>query len=382
MDSITQRIDAWQAAGLIDAGTADRLRAAEAEAAPPAKRPEAGSSTLAHVFGPAPTIGEMFAYLGGGFVLAAVEVFVVRLLGEASGPSTMIVATGLMAVLFGLVGFQLRKGDARRRRAAGVAFLLSIAHAAAAGQAMNEVVGLGYPAGGLIGAFLATVAATAFRRLHPALLTQVGLLGALTALVQTGLAFVEGILGPRYDGFGAEETAGLDPIILVGLGAVAWLAFALGLGVLALGEARDAVADPTAGRRAALTRLWAGLTAVGGLALSLTRSDYNPLTGEYGRVIEPWIADVALLILAAILVERAFRREASTFVYAAAVALMIALTDFNFSYITTGLEAGLLGEGLILLAAGFVADRLRRRIGRDEDDDPDPDPALPDPAPA
>ena len=75
--------------------------------------------------------------------------------------------------------------------------------------------------------------------------------------------------------------------------------------------------------------------------------------------MEPWIGDLALLVLAAILVERAFRRDATSFIYAAALGLMIALTDFNLTYLSDTTEVALLFEGLILLAVGFAADRLR-----------------------
>jgi hypothetical protein len=71
-------------------------------------------------------------------------------------------------------------------------------------------------------------------------------------------------------------------------------------------------------------------------------------------------------VLAAILVERAFRRDATSFIYAAALGLLIALTDFNVTYLSNSTEVALLIEGLILLAVGVVADRLRRRIGRDD----------------
>ena len=81
--------------------------------------------------------------------------------------------------------------------------------------------------------------------------------------------------------------------------------------------------------------------------------------------MEPWVGDLALLVLSAILVERAFRRDATSFIYAAALGLMIALSDFNLTYLSDTTEAALLFEGLILLAVGFAADRLRRRIGRD-----------------
>ena len=103
--------------------------------------------------------------------------------------------------------------------------------------------------------------------------------------------------------------------------------------------------------------------------------------------MEPWIGDLALLVLSAILVERAFRRDATSFIYAAALGLMIALTDFNLTYLSGSTEVALLIEGLILLAVGVVADRLRRRIGREDasklsapDVEPSPRDAEPQPA--
>ena len=74
-------------------------------------------------------------------------------------------------------------------------------------------------------------------------------------------------------------------------------------------------------------------------------------------------------------VERAFRRDANTFVYTAALGLMVALSDFNFTYLSSSTELGLLIEGTILLGAGFAADRLRRRIGH-----PAPEPEIAAPA--
>jgi hypothetical protein len=88
--------------------------------------------------------------------------------------------------------------------------------------------------------------------------------------------------------------------------------------------------------------------------------------GEYGRILSPWIGDLALLILCVMLVERAFRRNANAFIVAAAIGLIVALTDFNFSYLSQSTDLGLLIEGAILLAVGFAGDRLRRRIDRSE----------------
>ena len=110
-----------------------------------------------------------------------------------------------------------------------------------------------------------------------------------------------------------------------------------------------------------MTRFWAGLVAVVGLASALTQTG-NLGDDRYGRVLEPWIADVAILALAAILTERAFRRGSNAFILAAAIGLIIALTDFNFSYLSESTDVGLLIEGGILLAVGFTGDRLRRRL--------------------
>ena len=85
-----------------------------------------------------------------------------------------------------------------------------------------------------------------------------------------------------------------------------------------------------------------------------------------------------MLVLAAVLVERAFRRDATSFIYAAALGLIVALTDFNVSYLSNSTEIALLIEGLILLGVGVAADRLRRRIGRSGDVPPvEPQPDLP-----
>jgi hypothetical protein len=157
-----------------------------------------------------------------------------------------------------------------------------------------------------------------------------------------------------------------DPLILVVATAAWWLVTAVGIALIGLREARIAEreADPRAGRRAAISRFWAGLTAVIGLWLAVSRSAFTA-TGGHERVVEPWVGDLALVVLSAILVERAFRRDATSFIYAAALGLLIALTDFNVTYLSNSTEAALLIEGLILLAVGVAADRLRRRIGRD-----------------
>ena len=375
-ERIIVRIKDWQAAGLIDAATADRLRADEAarESAPadavvaaPGAVPMRAPSTLAQIFGPGVSIGEMFAYLGGTFLLGAYNAFVIRMAGETTATElTIAIGTGLAAAVLTAIAVVLsRSGDLRRRRAAGAVFAVAAGHVAAAGTALGGWADVTWPLVAVIGALAASAAAIAYRYLHAALLTQATLLTALTGLAAVTLSWLESVVAPDL-GFtpsGNPITAGRpEPVILAIAAAAWWLAVAVGVGLLSLREARTArEGDEAAGRRAGLTRLWAGLLATAGLASAILRSDHLGNHG-YGRVLEPWIGDLALVILAVILVERAFRRGASTFVYAAALALMIGLSDFNFSYLSDSTETGLLVEGLILLAAGFAADRLRRRL--------------------
>jgi hypothetical protein len=261
------------------------------------------------------------------------------------------------------IGYRLRGGDERRRRAAGVAFLLASIHAGVAGGFAAEVAGLDWPVSGIVAAGSALAVAGQTRYLHPGLLTQTAVLGSITSLAGAILVWFEQTLlpPPVFDSGGAVTATGPDPILLILGSAVWWLATALIIGLIGLREAGQVGRDPTASRRAGLTRLWAGLVAVAGLASAVTRTDVLP-DGGYGRVIEPWIGELAILVLAAILIERAFRRDDSAFVYPAALGVIIALTDFNVSYLADGPEVGLFVEGLILLAVGFSAQRIPRMI--------------------
>lgn len=376
MDAVQARIDEWLRAGLIDAATAARLTAAEADRAdgqprtPPDESTSGARSTaLADVFGPNPTIAEMFAYLGAGFLLAAWTTFVTRLTGDGSGLSQ--VGGGLMvaaAVLTGL-GLVLRQGDERRRRGAGVSFLAATLYAAGAAAGFISGLDPGGPTGSLVVSIVAIGVAAAFRIIHPALLTQFGILVSVSAFGGLLLSWLQSRIAPvAFNEQGDPIGTIPDPILLVVVSAAVWLLIALGLGSLALAERTDHRGDQAegapAGRRAAITRAWAGIVAVAGLASALTRSDLLP-SGDYGRVIEPWIAQLVLLILAGILVERAFRRNSTAFLFAAGLGLIITLTDFNFTFLSSSTEIGLLIEGAILLAVGVVADRVRRRLPGD-----------------
>jgi hypothetical protein len=202
--------------------------------------------------------------------------------------------------------------------------------------------------------------ALAYRRIHPAMLTQAGLILAAVAVAAAVMTWLEPIL------FGArtfDETPEPDSPLRVVLMAVGWGITAVVLGLVGLREAGSRA--PGSSPRAALTRFAAGLTAVLGAANAVLANG-NLGNGEYGRLIEPAIGAVALIAVSAVLLERAFRRDSTAFVYPAALGMIIGLSDLNASYLAeaSGAELALLVEGVILLGAGFAFDRLRRRVGR------------------
>ncbi|HEY7969582.1 MAG TPA: hypothetical protein VID95_06260 [Candidatus Limnocylindrales bacterium] len=374
MDTVLERIAAWQAAGLIDEATADRLRAAEPPdtqepAAPP--RHSSVAAAAGSFFGPTPTIVEMFGYLGALFLIAAWSAFMVRIAGssESTGSNATVLAAGAAvaaAVLLG-IGVALRNGEARRRRAGGAAILFATFAAIGAGGFLGQGLGLSPATSAIVAAATGFVVATLGRIVLPSVTTQAAFLLALTSLGYAVLVWLQPQSREADFGLGGTEPAG-DVVTMVIVPAIGWLLLAVGLGALGLAEA-GAPGAP-AQRRAGLTRLWAGLVAVAGVATSVftTGSLGN---GDYGRLLEPWIGELAVLVVSLVLVERAFRRESSAFILAAAIGLITALTDFNFTYLTSSTDVGLLVEGLILIGAGVAADRLRRRIDRSREAPPD-----------
>jgi hypothetical protein len=375
MSDASVHIAGWESAGVIDRETAERLRAAEAETGSH-RTPGSGEtdaavqprSAAAAMFGPGVTISEVFAFLGGGFLLAAWSSFISRATGPSGQPEAV---AGIMALLaaavLGGLGLRLRRGSERGSRAAGVAFILASSYVGVAAITFASSASVAFPAAGVLASGAALAVALGLRSIHPSILTQVGVLSWMTALAASALAWVQVTLFPEHlsDTTGLPTTSGLDPIVLALASAAWWLAMAVFVALIGLREARRAArdGDAAAARRAAVSRFWAGLTAVIGLAMAITSSGDLGAAG-YGRVLQPWIGDLALLALSAVLIERAFRRDASSFIYTAALGLIVALTDFNVSYLSGSSEVALVIEGLILLGVGFVADRLRRRVGR------------------
>ena len=259
------------------------------------------------------------------------------------------------------IGIVLRGRGERAARAAGVTLVAATIYASAAALSIATQTSSTYAIANIVAAAVGLVAAIAVRRFHPSVVTHAAALGWTVALGVALLQLIQDQLLTTDTGLPAA--GGPGPIALSLASAVFWLALAVGIGLIGLAEARSAAASGSraAARRAALSRFWAGMTAVIGVYSALTRSGVLE-NDEYGRIIEPIVAEIALVVLAAVLLERAFRREATSFMYAAALGLILALTDLNVSYLSDRAEVALLVEGLILLGVGFVANRLRRTI--------------------
>lgn len=382
---VLDRITAWQAAGLIDGVTADRLRIAEASTGPDAATTDAEgqgpggleetgrSSLISSVFGPSPTVSEVFAYLGAGFVVAAWHVLVSSwrptiYTSDSPWPTPdylrIALEWGVPIVVLAVIGWVLARSGERQRRAAGVLFAVATIHVyGAVSQLAQDGGDFRLPA--RLAAAGATVAAALFRLRHAALVTQATLIIAFFTLAGTALPWLEvQVFGQPYEGYGALPG---DAKVRQLLGAAWWIGAAILLGLLAWREARSAAPDAldderAAGRRRAdLTRFAAGMTAVGGAASALAFGDrFTP------GVLEPWIGDLVVLGISAVLLALA-ARAAPAYLYPAALGVIVALTGLNTVYVAeqTGIGIALLLEGMILLGAGFAADRLRRRLTRD-----------------
>jgi hypothetical protein len=353
--SILERIGAWEAEGLIDAATAARLRAAEIEHPAPPPVPSSGARSA---FGPAPTVSEVLGYVGGAFLLAAWYVLVGRTSDSAAASGVWTLTFGVAALATAGLGFVLKPRGERGARAAGILFAIAVANAYGAGYNMaDDVAWSDNSVQLLVAGLVALPVALILRSLHPALLTQAGVLGSVPALALGIGAFAKTWLLPAAAGQGVGGMA---------LDLAPWLGAALVLGLIGLRESRTA-GEPSA-RRAALSRFAAGLTAVTATAAILTRSGPTGSPDEYGydygRLLEPVIAVAAVAVVSVVLLWLAFRRGATAYLYPAAIGIVIALTDLNGSYVAdqVGTGVALMIEGIVILGAGLVADRVRRRL--------------------
>jgi hypothetical protein len=339
------------------------LRAEEARRATiePARGPAGALQVANAFFGPTITIQELFAYIGGAFLLAAWHVLAPR--GDLNPPD--LVAIGVRwfipAIAFAGLGLFAARGSARLGRAAGVAFAVATAHVYGGFVQIWEPTSTA-PLNAVTVTVLTVVAAAAFRSLKPAVLTQLTLIVAgLGAALATfdWLRFL--VFGVRR--FDAPPTS-LVPQAVLTFGW--WVAIAVVLAVIArrewrIGDDAPSAATETekaAARRGRITRLFVGLTAVSG-AVAATF-----VSGDGGRALAPFVGDGLTLVVSAALLGIAIRFESLSYLVPAAIGFITALSDLNGQYVAeeTGTGAALILEGLILIGTGFLAERVRRRM--------------------
>lgn len=367
---VTRRIGEWEAAGLIDATTAARLREAEAQAA---GRAAEADDTGGHA---EPAIGrqygitavELFIYLGAGFVLGAWYALVASTIPSGEDWAAWIGAAGLMAALaLGLAGVAMSRRDARFRRAAGVSLLaalpnLGIGLFLLAGSLRPEEYWEA-PANALVASLVTLAAAFAARRVLPALTTQLGLAVAAAAAGLYGMLWLDVTLFPRL--MTEYEQAPLDAsaaFVRVLLSLAWWWAVGLGMAVLLV------VLDPqprTTGRTR-LGRIAVGTTVVLGTAWAVAmRHDWNAGAGLAGEpVLEPVLGAAILLAVSGVFLLLAMRRADVGYLWPGGLGVFISLTWLNAEYLAveSGLWLALLTEGVVLFGVALGVNRLGRRL--------------------
>lgn len=358
---VLERIGAWQAAGIIDADMAERLRAAEATAAveaPVLPVPSSGLGSWLRF-----SVTDLFAYLGVGFLLAAYYWGVSKVVGATWEDGTgWAMGVGIAAAVFLVVGYLGRERDDLVGRAAGPLLLVG------GFQIFFAVTFLfvDIPSAALLTTVAATLvwvgAAMLARRALASLPTQVGLLAAIVSLAWA----VSGWVGPIL--FGTPEyrnVAGYvaGPNAARAVAFIAWmLATAAAVGFIAEGEAHGSQADAGAGRRASLSRFWAGMTAVIGTSMGMI----GLYRGFQERELPSFIGVGILLAVSGLLVVLALRRNATSYLIPAGLGVVIGLTDLNGQYVAAdlGLGPALLLEGVALLGVGYGTELMRRRLAR------------------
>ena len=169
-------------------------------------------------FGPGVTIPEVFGYLGAGFLLAAWSAFVARLAGD--GRENMIgagsIAAAVVLVALGDVARDRRCASVeggRRRRPSQPSPSRPVASSRSSRWATSTVSSPPTLATGV-----GTALAAGLRVVHPGLLTQFGLLSALTSFAAALLAWLELLVRPDRLTFSESglviPAAGPDPRLL------------------------------------------------------------------------------------------------------------------------------------------------------------------------
>jgi len=366
---VIRRIEAWEAAGLIDPETANRLREAEADVQPEpeATAAEAPATGAGRGFGV--TAVELFVYLGAGFVLAAWYALVASTDPTfEDAPARFATASLIAAIALGVLGVAIAGRDARYRRAAGVAFLVAL-----------PILGTGIylladtlrhenypsaPTNALVASIVVLVAALAARRVVPALTTQLGLAAAAVTVGGFAMGWFDAMVFPRgvlvdYEPLPLDETAALVRVLL---SMTWWWAVAAVMAVLLI------ILDPkprTEGRTR-LGRIAVGLTAVLGTTSAVTiQHAWNADASIAGQsVLEPFIGALIVLAVSGVLVGLAVKRQSVGYLWPGGLGVFIALTWLNAEYLAveSGLWIALLVEAAVLFGVAFGVNRMGRRL--------------------
>jgi hypothetical protein len=349
---VIERIEAWAAAGLIDQSTAVRLHAAEAARDAGPARDDTGRRGLNIEIG----AGEFFAYLGGGFLLAAYH----WLTGQFGGEQIHLAAGAAIAAIVALIaGAWLHGRPGAAGRAAGVLVLVAGSEAFGAGTLGTLAVDSSSALSAIVGSMAWLAVAVLGRVAAPGLLSQFGWITAFTSLAWSSAERIGFLVfgDQRFDPM--SGTYAPEPLRQLGLAACLCAAAAV-LVVVSVREQRaaDESGRSAPRRRAALTRFWAGLTAICGTASAMLTT--SPVSSSFEAIV----AELIVAFVAAVFLALAIRGNALSYLFPAGLGFLAAFTHFNASYAVEGIGVGgaLLAEGLALLAVGYLVVVLRRRI--------------------
>lgn len=356
--SILERIQHWQDAGLIDAPTAERLRADEAtQGAVPTR--SIGLDLRVSVV-------EVFAYLGSLLVLAAWYWQVDQIAGrDLDRQLGLFVGTLLPALACALAGLVVRPRADRVGRAAGVLVAAGAVQAGFAGNFLFDLVRPGEPTASLaVGSVVLVTVAVLARTAVPSLATTGAVIGGLAVagyFVGDWLAARLFTGEPAAPGWVIADEPQAAPVandLRALLYAVWWLAAAGMGGIVSVLESRTGD-DAAARRRVVLARLGSGSVAVIGVFSAFASTPW------WMEPLEPVVGVVAVLAVSAVLVGIAARTRASAWLLPAALGILIGLTQCNASYLADSIGFGpaLLVEGLVLLGVAAGAEGLRRWMG-------------------
>jgi hypothetical protein len=363
---VMRRIEAWEAAGLIDPETARRLRETEGNSLPEPESAVPHPSTTGRA--PGVTAVELFIYLGAAFVLGAWYALVASTIPSGEGYSARFGVAGLIAgIMLGIAGTAMARRDTRFRRAAGVAFLAALPNLGVGVYLIADTLHPDtYPApptDALVASIVVLAAALVGRRVLPALTTQLGLAISVATAGLFAMGWLDAVLFPRggqeWDSRPLDETAALVRVVL---SVTWWWAVAAVMAVLLV------ILDPeprTEGRTR-LGRVAVGLTAVLGTTSAVViRHDWSETSAQSGQpVLEPFVGAMIILAVSGLLLALAVKRASVGYLWPGGLGVFIALTWLNAEYLAveSGLWIALLVEAVVLFGVAFGVSKMGRRL--------------------